>query len=161
MNIYEFAINMENDAEKFYTQQAEINKGNNLEVVFEMLAKDEIKHAKILHEKFNNLPFELDKNESIDANENIFKGIGNFVNELTERAVQLDVYKGALEKEKQSVDLYEDLLTKATNDIEKLLLSYLIKQEKKHCSILDELVLRVSRPIEWVEDAEFGKREQY
>ena len=48
MNVFEFAIKMENDAEKLYAEQAELNKGNHLGVVFGMLAKDEGKHAEIL-----------------------------------------------------------------------------------------------------------------
>ena len=51
MNVFEFAIKMENDAEKLYAEQAELNKDNNLGVVFSMLAKDEGKHAEILQKK--------------------------------------------------------------------------------------------------------------
>ena len=82
MNIYEFAINMENDAEEFYTQQAELNKGNKLEVIFNMLAKDEKKHSEILQKKFRNLPFELDTDDTLITKENVFEGIKNFKNEI-------------------------------------------------------------------------------
>lgn len=161
MNVFEFAIKMENDAEKLYAEQAELNKDNNLGVVFGMLAKDEGKHAEILQKKFADLPFELDQDETLTTEKNVFDGTESFKNELTERTDQLDAYRGALEKEKESVALYEELLGKASDDKEKLLFEYLIKQEQRHRNILEDLVVLVSRPIEWVEDAEFGEREKY
>ena len=48
MNSIEFAINMELDGVKYYTEQAEINKDNSLNTVFLLLAKDEGNHARIL-----------------------------------------------------------------------------------------------------------------
>ena len=103
--------------------------------------------------EFADLPFEFDQDETLTTEKNVFDG--------TERTDQLDAYRGALEKEKESVALYEELLGKASDDKEKILFEYLIKQEQRHRNILEELVVLVSRPIEWVEDAEFGKREKY
>ena len=45
MTSLEFAINLEIEGEKYYRKQAELNKDNYLKVVFELLAKDEKKHA--------------------------------------------------------------------------------------------------------------------
>jgi len=43
-----FAIQMELDGERYYLEQAELNKDNNLRPVFVMLAGEERKHAEIL-----------------------------------------------------------------------------------------------------------------
>ncbi len=111
--------------------------------------------------EFADLPFELDQDETLTTEKNVFDGTESFKNELTDRTDQLDAYRGALEKEKESVALYEELLGKASDDKEKILFEYLIKQEQRHRNILEDLIVLVSRPIEWVEDAEFGKREKY
>ena len=67
----------------------------------------------------------------------------------------------ALEKEKESIELYEKMLEDAVDEKEKMLFKFLIKEEKEHYKLLNDLVLLVSRPEEWVESAEFGLREDY
>lgn len=161
MNSFEFAINMEHDAERYYTKQAEINRDNSLNTVFLLLAKDERNHAGVLQNKFSQLPYELKDNNTLSESRNVFKGIGSFKNLTEESPKQLDVYRFALEKEKQSIELYTRLLSAETDDDGKKLFEYLIKQEKDHFSVLEDLVLLINRPNEWVESAEFGIREEY
>jgi len=161
MNSFEFAINMELDGEKYYIEQAKINKENSLNTVFIMLAKDEENHAKIFQNKLKELSYELKDNNTLSEFKDVFKGIGDFKNQIKKIPNQLDLYRGALEKEKQSIELYKKLLSEATDDKEKKLFEYLIKQEEDHFAILEELVLLINRSEEWVESAEFGIRKEF
>ena len=162
MDILKFAIDMELEGEKYYIEQAEINKDNSLKNVFVMLAKDEEYHAGILKNKLDGASYELKDNDTSAESKNIFKGIGDYKNEIRDVPHQLDLYRAALEKEKQSIELYEDLLTEATDDDEKNLAQFLIKQERDHFEILEEMVIRINRPNDWVESAEFGiRKEEY
>jgi rubrerythrin len=161
MNSLEFAIKMELDGEKYYKEQAEINKENSLNTVFLLLAKDEAIHAEILKSKFNGTSYALTENDTLAESKNIFQGIGDFKNKIKCEPNQLDLYREALDKEKHSIDLYEKLLSEAVDENEKALYEYLIKQEKEHFVILEEFVLRVNRPDEWIESAEFGVRQDY
>jgi len=161
MNSFEFAINMELDGEKYYIEQAKVNKDNSLNILFTMLAKDEENHAKIFKNKLNELSYELKDNNTLSESKNVFKGIGDFKNEIKKIPNQLDLYRVALDKEKQSIKLYKKFLSEATDDKEKKLFEYLIKQEGDHFAILEELVLLTNRSNEWVETAEFGLREEY
>lgn len=161
MNSLEFAINMELDGEKYYLEQAEINKDNSLKTVFLLLAKDEENHARILRNKSSELSNVLKDSNTLSESKNVFKGIENFKSEIKEIPNQLDLYRAALEKEKQSIDLYHKFLSEATDDKAKELFKYLIKQEEDHYAILDELVILINRPDEWVESAEFGVRKEY
>lgn len=160
MNSFEFAINMELDGEKYYIEQAKINKENSLNTVFIMLAKDEANHAKIFQNKLNELSYDLKSNNTISEFKSVFKEIGNYKNEIKKIPNQLDLYRAALEKEKQSIELYKKFLSEATDDKEKQLFEYLIKQEGDHFAILEELVLLINRSDDWVESAEFGIREE-
>lgn len=161
MNTLEFAIKMELDGEKYYTEQAEINKNNSLQAVCLLLAEDERHHAEILQNKLAALSYELKDRDTLSAAKNIFEGISNFKNELKGIPSQLDFYAMALEKEKQSIQLYEGFLSEAADDQEKKLYQYLIKQEEYHRAILDALVTMISHADEWVESAEFGIRKEY
>jgi len=161
MNNWKFAIDMELDGEKYYREQANINKDNGLNVVCLMLAEDEKKHAQILTDKMNEKSFQLIESETLLKAKNIFEGIGNIKTEGKEIASQLDFYRIATEKEKQSIDLYKEYLAKATANEEKELFEYLIEQEKHHYEVLDNIASLLLKPEEWVENAEFGIRKEY
>ncbi|HEY8910429.1 MAG TPA: ferritin family protein [Desulfosporosinus sp.] len=160
MNVLEFAINMELEGEKYYTEQAELNKDNSLSTVFIMLAKDEKMHAKILQNKAKKLPCDLKQSETLAKAKNVFNDIGAMKTGI-KQVPQLGVYRMALEKEKESITLYQKYLAEATDDESKNLFQYLIKQEEAHYEIIDQLVTLISHSEEWVESAEFGLRGEY
>lgn len=161
MNSLELAINMELDGEKFYKNQAEINKDNSLNAVFLLLEKDEARHARILENKFKELAYELTDNNTLSQVNNVFKGSKGFKSEFEGIPNQLDAYKFALEIERKSIELYNNFLSESNVDQSKKLFEFLVKQEKAHYTIFEELILLVERPEEWVESAEFGIREEY
>ena len=156
MNILDFAINMELDGEKYYNDQAEIINDKYLKNIFLILAKDENSHAKILQDKSNNLSYDLKSNETLSEAKNLFKGIKDFKNEIKQKPDQLDLYRVALEKETESIDLYEKLLSQAEDDKSKKLFEFLIDQEKDHYITLEEIVSQLNKSNDWVEAAEFG-----
>jgi len=53
------------------------------------------------------------------------------------------------------------MLTQAKEELEKKILEFLVIQEKQHLAFFEELARLLKRPKEWVEDAEFGLREEY
>lgn len=161
MNILEFAINMELEGEKYYIEQAEINKENSLETVFLLLAKDESRHAKVLQKKADGLSYDLGQDEMHTKAASIFHELGAINIETKQTPDQLDAYRLALKNEKESIILYQKFLSEATNDESKKLFAYLIEQEENHYAIINQLILLISRSQEWVEAAEFGLREDY
>jgi len=160
VNALEFAIAMENDAENYYTAQAEINKNNSLHTVCLMLANDEKNHARILRSKLAEKPFELEDTNTLTKAKNVFSTLENYKCEIKEIPSQLDFYRMALGKEKESIDLYTDFLSKAANDGDKKLFQYLIKQEEQHYAILEDLVILLGHTEDWAESADFGKRRE-
>lgn len=161
MNSIEFAINMELDGEKYYREQAEFNKDNSLNAVFLLLAEDEKGHANLLKNELKKITYELSDNETLANVNNVFKDKGDFKNHFEEIPNQLDVYRMALQMEKDSIELYEKFFKESTDEQTKELFGYLVKQEENHFKIFDNLITLVERPEEWVEDAEFGPREEY
>lgn len=162
MNIMEFAINMEVEGEKFYSEQANKVNDKNLKTVLNMLAEDEKHHAEIIRKKIDDVPYDLDKKNIVDETKNIFKGIEDFKSAIKETPDQLDFYRDALKKEQESIDLYEELLSKATDLASKELFEFLINEEKEHYTTINELVQLLKHAEEWVENPEFGlRREEY
>ncbi|MDO9492131.1 ferritin family protein [Acetobacterium sp.] len=161
MNSIEFAIKMEHDGEKYYREQAESNQDNPLNVIFLFLADDEKGHAVLLENELKKITYELGDNETLSHTDNVFKDRGEFKNKFEKIPNQLDVYRMALQMEKDSIELYEKFFKETTDEQTKKLFGYLVKQEENHFKIFDNLINLVERPEEWVEDAEFGVREEY
>lgn len=161
MNSIEFAIKMERDGEKYYREQAENNQNNSLNAVFLLLAEDENGHAKLLENEQEKITYDLAENEVLADANNVFKDRDDFKNKFEKIPDQLDVYRMALQMEKDSIELYEKFFNEATDEQTKKLFGYLVKQEENHFKIFDNLIKLVERPDEWVEDAEFGIREEY
>ncbi len=158
MNILEFAVNMEKEGETFYRSQANENKSNGLFKVFSILADDEKQHAKILSEFIKK-----EKSNLTDSKLSNISGVfkDHFKNDIKQKPVQLDIYREALKKEKESISLYSDLLEKASGSGEIKLFDYLIKQEELHYTTIEDFITHIEKAESWVESAEFGTREDY
>lgn len=161
MNILEFAINMELEGERYYTEQAEKNKGNNLYSVFSSLADDERTHADILQKKLGHLSYKMEENKTLVNLKNVFKDAEHFKSDIKEIPNQLDFYKMALGKEKESIDLYKRLLSETTGEEDSVFYNFLISQEEEHYEIIDGLIALLECAESWVESAEFGVRDEY
>jgi len=158
MDILVYAIKMELDGEKYYLEQARLNKDNSLCTIFLDLAKEESNHARILENKSKGLFYQL--NAPVKANiQNIFDKIKDFKIDTKSNPEQVDAYKMAMLKEKESIDLYKKLLNETAECAE--LYNYLISQEEEHYALFEEILKIANRPNEWVEAAEFGNREEY
>ena len=160
MNTLDYAIEMEIDGAKYYAAQAKLNESNGLKTACLILAKDEEIHAQILRDKINKINYELTDTNSYGKIKNIFKNAADFKSETRKIPTELEFYRTALEKEKQSIDFYTGMLENATDNKEKDLFKYLIEQEELHYSLLDEMVTMLRNSEEWVESAEFGNREE-
>lgn len=160
MNALEYAIDMEMDGEKYYSEQAKLNQNNSIRIVCLILAKAELNHAQILRNKLDGLIYDLSEAGSYLKMNNIFKDLGDFKSDIKKSPSQLDFYRVALELEKQSIDFYSNQLTSTLDINEKDLFRYLIEQERLHYSLLNEMVTMLRHAEEWVESAEFGLRNE-
>lgn len=158
MDILEFAINMELEGSKYYTEQSENNKDNSLFIVFNKLAEDEAKHAEIIRNKKEDAKYSPKTSDSVSLDD-IFADKAQKISDIKATPEQLDAYLFALEKEKESIALYNELFQKLEDDRE--LFKFLIAEEEKHFKLLSDIVALLSHPKDWVESAEFGVREDY
>lgn len=153
-----FAIRLENEGETFYTQQAEEHKDNPLGSVFHFLAEAEKKHASLLRDRLEGLALEeLPEEDPGD----LFERFGERMAEPGMRPGQIDVYRTAVAIEQKSIELYSDMRAGAKAPDDEKLLAFLIKQEKSHLALFENLEAMLLRSQEWVESAEFGAREEY
>lgn len=160
MNTLDYAIKMEYDGEKYYREQAEINKDNELYVVCNLLAEEEKNHAHILENKKNHTAYKLIDSDFLLNAKNIYTGSKGIAVEGTKYPSQLDFYRIVCDMEQKSIDLYNKFLTDVTEAEDKTLYEYLINQEKQHLEAFEEMSLLLQNAQWWVESAEFGLRKE-
>lgn len=161
MNTLELAIQMENEGRKYYLEQAEMNKDNELSKVFVLLADSEKEHEALLRKRLNNEEYTIKAGERATSLKSLFSGLKDYVASDIRSTTQLDVYRLAVGIEEKSIELYQKMLKDASNDKDKDLFSFLVKEENQHRDLFEELVKMLTRPEEWVESPEFGLREDY
>ncbi|MFA7673958.1 MAG: ferritin family protein [Clostridia bacterium] len=159
MNNLQFAIKMEQDGERYYKQQAKLNKDNVLRTVCTMLAEEENNHTLILKNKLSEKLYSLAETIYF-KDKNVFEGMKDLKSEEKALLSQLDFYRIAAAKEKQSIALYTKYLMASAGTKSRELYEYLIKQEQQHYEFIDTLSSLLSHPEEWVENAEFGNRQE-
>lgn len=161
MSKLNFAIQMEVDGERYYLSQAEINKGTSLYRAFILLAEAEKKHADLLRTKCSDADGSINDDSSALEPTSLFSDKADYMRDAHVVPGQLEIYVFAREMEQKSIDLYREILAEAKDDPTRQLIEFLIKQEQDHYAFFDELITLLRRPREWVEDAEFGQREEY
>lgn len=143
---------MEEAGAAYYREMAALHPGSALAYAAAHMAEDEESHARLLRAYASGKGFTL---EGEGASSGIFAGLEP---EEEAREEQLDFYALALEREEESIRHYE---TMAADGEDPALIAFLITQEQQHKAILVELLKLLTRPRDWVEDAEFGNREEY
>lgn len=169
MNVFDFALKMEVDGEKYYRELAAKVKYEELKVVLNSLADDEQRHYMIVqalqNRNFNSSfasdpavskagnGFELGKNKAFISKDK--DSIVKF------KAEQLDVYRAALLKEEESIQIYKKLKETAGQQAEKDILEKLVHEETKHAEVLSNIIQMLNHANEWVESAEFNHIKPY
>lgn len=161
MNYLDMAIKLETEGETFYLEQADKNSGSEIERVFRLLANEERKHRELLDNLSKKLDYTIPETDSEIEFESIFRDEKDFKLETVVEPKQIDVYRLALQKEKESIELYQKMKEESSDEEEKTLVDFLIKQEENHYKIFNNIVELLRKSEEWVESAEFGKRETY
>ncbi len=161
MSALEFAIRMELDGERYYLDQAELNKNNNLRPVFELLAAEERLHSEILRKYAKKAEYDLAGSRAYAEFKNVFADLDDFSVKIKTTPDQLDGYRLALEKEREMIELYRKMLQESETKQDRQLFEFLVEEEKKHYKIFAEIIEHLIKAEQWVEDAEFGLREEY
>ncbi len=155
MTIFEFAMKMELDGEKYYRELAEKNSSPRIRRIFRILAEDEVKHYRILKEIAKSAKFSMEPSRALSEARNIFQDLRENADPQPPDQSQIGLYEKAREIEKKSEDFYRARAEETTEPELKDLLLHLAEEEKKHGLIIGRIIDFVSRPDSWIEQGDF------
>ena len=159
-NIFQYAMQMEKDGENYYRQLAQQANNNGLKTILTMLADEEVKHYNAL-ENIQSQNTQIAESGILKDVKNVFIQIRDSGENLNYEINQIDLYKKARDIEQKSQDFYWEKAGEVTQDFQKKLFLKLADEEKKHYVLLDNIIELISRPEQWLENAEFFHLEDY
>ncbi len=158
MNPLELAKSLELEGAAYYEKLAADSPVKALSGVFATLAKEERIHFNIFDawQKKNKAPSAPAQGDASAEAKKIFAGLSS------QFAVPQPVYNysqawgNALEMERKSISVYQDMLSKAASADDKSILQFLIGEEQKHEHLMEHLLEFAKEPGEFLENAEFN-----
>jgi rubrerythrin len=161
MDVYEYAMQLEKDGEKYYRDAAAGTPHKGLKKVFTMLADAEVVHFNIFKGMKEHQTVSLPDSSLLKDVKNIFVAMKEEGGLEGVNDAQIELYRKAQDIEKQTEDFYLSKAPQAEGPVEKETFLRVAAEEHKHYLLLGRIIDFVSRPEQWLEDAEFYHLEDY
>lgn len=161
MHIFEMAMQMEAEGERFYRGLAEKTTNKGLKRIFTMMADEEKMHFRLFEALHRRDDPDIEEGGLEWKVERLFKEIHEQEEHLTGDSPQEEVYKAALDDEIKTVSVYRGLLEKVETHGQRKALEKVIREEEEHVRVLENMVEYLQRPALWMENAEFVHAEEY
>jgi rubrerythrin len=162
MEIFDFAMKMEEDGEAYYRKLAKEAGNPGVEKILTFLADEEVKHYNIFKKLKEGQTDELPESSLFSDVTNIFEGLSREYEENKETPFEFDAnqpqfYRKAQDLEKQSEMFYRDKAEETDDEKQKDLLLKIAHEEKRHYIVLEHIIDFIRHPQQWIEDAEWNK----
>ena len=156
MNVFEFAMQKEKDAETFYRGLAEKTDHPGLKRIFTWLAGEEVRHYEVVKEMQDATPATPTSNILKDTVK-LFQDMRRDKEYIVDEADrQVEVYNQAREIENESIEFYSQKADEAEDTKEAEIFRQLANQERMHYRLIDNLLDFVLQPETYVENGEFS-----
>ena len=165
MNVFDFAIEMEDNGYAYYTELAKNASIPGLKTIFSDLAADEQKHSAVFHalregakEGF------MAASTSLETAQNVFKLLPRDEQGLKDINDVLTAYQHAMKLEAESHRFYIDAAGKEDDPEVRALLQRIAAEEQDHFNILENVYNFVNAPnqsLEWGEFSNISEFYQY
>ena len=161
MNILDFALEKEQMSLDFYNQLAQKTSGKGLHNIFVLLVAEEQKHYDAIKNLKEKVPAGLAQTDILNNAIMTFGDIRDSIDNFDFDISELDLYKKAVEVEGKALNFYLEKVDQVEGQSQKDIFRVLAMEEKKHYTLIDNIVDFVSRPKDWLENAEFTHLEEY
>ena len=161
MDVYDFAMRMEKDGEDYYRECAAKTASAGLSGILLMLAEAEVTHREVFRRMKKREEAAFPDSALLDQVKNVFIGIREREGAVGARSSEVELYRKALELERKSWELYGSAADQAVSPAEKLLFERIAVEERRHYRIVEGIIDFVSRPEQWLENAEWHHLEEY
>jgi len=159
-SVIEQAIHLETTAEANYREAARKTTDPSAGKILEILADEESEHVKTLREMSN--VTDLEDSDVVEKAKTWVRGVvEGGVPTISSDVDLLEVLRRAMNIEQTTEAFYREQASEAEDEDMKSLFGRLADIEKEHFIFVGSLVEYFDRPNEWIENSEFGLRDEY
>ena len=155
MNVYEYAMKVEKEGEAYYREMVAQAQNPGLKRIFSMLADEEVKHYNIFKNMMKKENIDLEKLDLITDTKTIFQTLLQERDNVSLDKDQIQFYKDAIAREESSKNFYSEKAQELESATEKAIFLQIAEEEVKHKRVLEEIVIYLEEPADWVASAEF------
>jgi len=161
MDIFDFAMDLEKEGEKYYRQIAAKSNNTGYKNIFNMLADDEVKHFNVFRDMKEEHGVDFTDTKVLDAARKTFVDFVREGDPFKKEGEQKELYEKALDIEKRSRDFYLEKAEEVADDSKKKILKKIAGEEEKHFKLIDRLLGFIKEPETFLENAEFFQKDDY
>ena len=162
MKFINTAIEMEESTLDYYLDLAEKCAANEgLKKILRMLAKDHAQHLVKFQQMSNKESTDLDETDAFESTIDYFRNLQQDKEIFSCDIDQLSMYQKALDLVGKKLVFYHKCESDLDNQKNKAILGEIIKEENQHRYVLQNIIEMISRPLEWIENAEFNHIVEY
>ncbi|MDX2479519.1 MAG: ferritin family protein [Desulfuromusa sp.] len=162
MDIFNFAMKMEEDGKAYYEKLANQSSLPGLKTIFTWLAEDEQKHYEIFQKLRTSEKLPAMRETSILSQaKNVFAQLPREAATLKGLEGDLTAYQHAIKIESDSFRFYESAVSKEDNPAIKDLLLKIAAEEHKHFNVLENIYQFINAPSQYLVWGEFSNLEEF
>ena len=164
MNIFEYAMKMEDDGRAFYLEHAKKTSIPELKRVLVELAEDELKHYNIFKALRNKQPAEYKESEKttiLSTVKNVFEELKTEKKKLSFQKGAKSIWEEAREIERKVEEFYREKAKEINDEAQRHILHRIADEEHRHWVTMENVIQFLDRPKQWLEDAEWNNLEDY
>jgi rubrerythrin len=161
MNVYEFAMAMESDAEAYYRKLADKTRMKGIRKIFLDLAADEREHSRIFKALKEEVTASVSDSPLLDKAKNVFSRMLDENSSLAELREDLDAYRHAMKIEAEAARFYREMIEKEPDAAVRAQLEKIVRQEYGHFQIVENLYHFVDAPNQYLAWGEFSNMEEF
>lgn len=160
ISIIDQAIHLETTAEANYREAAQKTNDSSASKILELLADEEAEHANTL--RGMSAVTNLESSNVIEKAKTWVRGVveGGLQSISSDEGLP-SVLRRAMDLEQMTEAFYREQATTAKDAAVVALFETLANVEREHFLFVGSLVEYFDRPSEWIENAEFGLRDEY
>jgi len=161
MNVFDFAMKMEQNGEAYYLKLADQPGPVGIKAIFRQLAGDEPKHYETFKALKAQMTPEMEASTALETAKDVFVELGKDKRDVVDAQGNLDAYRHAMKLEADSYRLYHDAAARESDSQVRELLLRIAGEEQKHFNILQNIYDFVNAPNQYLAWAEFSNLDEF
>lgn len=155
MNVYDYAMKVEKDGEEYYRELASKSPNEGLKKVFNILADAEVKHYQVFKSMRDKDGQDINALDISTDTKTIFETLSAQKEKVNFKQDEIKFYEDAIKREDDSYHFYLSKANELENENEKVIFMNIAQEEIKHKEILENILVFIQEPSNWVGSAEF------